>query len=85
MGKLGNAFQREIGRNTGKFVSNLLFGDKHSTPYRRVDGGGSSSVRAEAAAFALKQHKPEQKQQEYRPLHLKKKQVQRLKNKRKTI
>lgn len=49
MGKLGNAFQREIGRNTGKFVSNLLFGDKHSTPYRRVDGGGSSSVRAEAA------------------------------------
>ena len=49
MGKIGNAFQREIGKNTGKFVSNLVFGDKHSTPYRRVDGGGSSSVRAEAA------------------------------------
>lgn len=49
MGKLGDSFKREVGKNTGKFVSNLVFGDKHSTPYRRVDGGGSSSVRAEAA------------------------------------
>lgn len=49
MGKLGDSFKREVGKNTGKFFSNLVFGDKHSTPYRRVDGGGSSSVRAEAA------------------------------------
>ena len=49
MGKFGDSFKREVGKNTGKFVSNLVFGDKHSTPYRRVDGGGSSSVRAEAA------------------------------------
>lgn len=49
MGKIGDSFKREVGKNTGKFVSNLVFGDKHSTPYRRVDGGGSSSVRAEAA------------------------------------
>ncbi|MCR5423457.1 MAG: hypothetical protein K6E93_01690 [Bacteroidales bacterium] len=48
MGKIGDSFKREIGKNTGKFVSNLVFGDKHSTPYRRVDGG-SSGVRAEAA------------------------------------
>jgi hypothetical protein len=48
MGKIGDSFKREVGKNTGKFVSNLVFGDKHSTPYRRVDGGGSSSVRAEA-------------------------------------
>lgn len=49
MGKFGDSFKREVGKNTGKLVSNLVFGDKHSTPYRRVDGGGSSSVRAEAA------------------------------------
>lgn len=49
MGKIGDSFKREVGKNTGKFVSNLVFGDKHSTPYRRVDGGGSSSVRAETA------------------------------------
>ena len=48
MSKFGDSFKREVGKNTGKFVSNLVFGDKHSTPYRRVDGGGSS-VRAEAA------------------------------------
>lgn len=48
MGKIGDSFKREVGKNTGKFVSNLVFGDKHSTPYRRVDGG-SSGVRAEAA------------------------------------
>ena len=39
----------------------------------------------EAAAYVQKQHKPEQKLQEYRLPHLKKKQEQRLKNRRKTI
>lgn len=29
-----NAFKREIGKNTGKAVSNWIFGDSHSTPYR---------------------------------------------------
>lgn len=37
MGTFGNAFKRELGKNTGKFVSNVVFGDGHSTPYRRVD------------------------------------------------
>ena len=36
MGKFGDSIKREIGKNTGKFFSNLVFGDKHSTPYRRV-------------------------------------------------
>lgn len=29
-----NAFKREVGKNTGKAVSNWIFGDAHSTPYR---------------------------------------------------
>ena len=37
MGRIGDSFKREIGKNTGKAVSNFLFGDSHSTPYRRVD------------------------------------------------
>jgi hypothetical protein len=37
MGRIGNSFKREIGKNAGKAVSNLIFGDSHSTPYRRVD------------------------------------------------
>jgi len=34
MGKTSDSFKRQIGRDTGKVVSNLLFGDKHSTPFR---------------------------------------------------
>lgn len=37
MGKATDSFKREIGKNAGKAVSNWLFGDAHSTPYRRVD------------------------------------------------
>lgn len=36
MGIIENSFKRELGKNTGKMVSNMIFGDKHSTPYRRV-------------------------------------------------
>ncbi|MBO4587596.1 MAG: hypothetical protein J5711_01670 [Bacteroidales bacterium] len=49
MGRIGDSFKREIGKNTGKFVSNLVFGDKHSTPYRRV--GDSEAQRARAEAY----------------------------------
>ena len=34
MGTFGNSFSREIGKNTGKVVSNAVFGDKWSTPHR---------------------------------------------------
>lgn len=46
MGIIGNAFKREIGKNTGKTVSNIIFGDKWSTPYRRADA--ARETRAEA-------------------------------------
>ena len=36
MGTSRNSFKRELGKNTGKFVSNIIFGDKHSTPYRHM-------------------------------------------------
>jgi hypothetical protein len=34
MGNFGNSFSRELGKNTGKVASNLIFGDKWSTPKR---------------------------------------------------
>ncbi|CAM1365498.1 hypothetical protein [Tenacibaculum xiamenense] len=34
MGKGTDAFKRELGKNTGKWVSNKIFGDGHSTPNR---------------------------------------------------
>ena len=33
-GIFGKSFKREVGKNTGKLVSNVLFGDKWSTPHR---------------------------------------------------
>lgn len=35
-GSFGKAFGRELGKNTAKVVSNAMFGDSWSTPYRRV-------------------------------------------------
>ena len=46
----GKSFAREFGKNTGKLVSNALYGDHWSTPYRRVGSGSSAaSARAERA------------------------------------
>lgn len=36
MGKAGDSFDREIGKNAGKAVSNFLFGNKHATPVRLI-------------------------------------------------
>lgn len=36
MGKTGDSFDRELGKNAGKAVSNLLFGNKHATPIRLI-------------------------------------------------
>lgn len=37
MSKFFDAFKRQVGRDTGKAVSNFVLGDKHSTPYRNTN------------------------------------------------
>lgn len=37
MSLFGKSFERELGKNTGKWVSNVIFGDGHATPYRRAE------------------------------------------------
>ncbi|PCI96234.1 MAG: hypothetical protein COB15_11110 [Flavobacteriales bacterium] len=37
--KLIDSFKRELGKNTGKYLSNQLFGDKHSTPHTIIHKG----------------------------------------------
>lgn len=39
------AIVREIGRNVGKAASNMLLGDSHSTPYRRVGVSSSNKTK----------------------------------------
>ena len=49
MGAFGNSLKRELGKNTGKFISNVVFGDMHSTPYRRVDARRKAASEARIA------------------------------------
>lgn len=49
MGTFGNSIKRELGKNTGKFISNVIFGDMHSTPYRRVDARRKAASEARIA------------------------------------
>lgn len=49
MGTFGNSLKRELGKNTGKFISNVVFGDMHSTPYRRVDARRKAASAARIA------------------------------------
>ena len=49
MGSFGNSLKRELGKNTGKFISNVVFGDMHSTPYRRVDARRKAAREARLA------------------------------------
>lgn len=37
MGTMFNSFKRQVGKDAGKALSNAVFGDGHSTPYRRVE------------------------------------------------
>ena len=37
MSIFGNSFKREVGKNTGKWLSNSLFGNKWSTPHRVIN------------------------------------------------
>lgn len=45
MGRIANSFKSQIGRDAGKVFSNWIWGDKHSTPYRRVSGSDNGKSR----------------------------------------
>jgi hypothetical protein len=53
----GKALGRELGKNTGKLISNKLFGNGHATPYRVTGRAQAAQIRASAVnaqAEALK-------------------------------
>lgn len=57
MGTFGNSFSREIGRNTGKLVSNAVFGDKWSTPHRITSTIKVAEIKDEQAKLEAKANK----------------------------
>lgn len=63
MGTFGNSLKRELGKNTGKFISNVVFGDMHSTPYRRVDARRQAASEARIAEAEARRRVEEVKKQ----------------------
>ena len=63
MGTFGNSLKRELGKNTGKFISNVVFGDMHSTPYRRVDARRNAASEARIAEAEARRRVEEVKKQ----------------------
>ena len=51
MGSFSNSVKREVGKNTGKWLSNKLFGDGHSTPYRAVANKQNEARKKEREAI----------------------------------
>ncbi len=45
----GRALGRELGKNTGKLISNKLFGDGHATPHRITAKVKTAEIRADSA------------------------------------
>ena len=63
MGAFGNSLKRELGKNTGKFISNVVFGDMHSTPYRRVDARRKAAREARLAEVEARRRVEEVKKE----------------------
>lgn len=55
MGTFTNALIKEVGKNTGKVASNMIFGDGWSTPHRRVRSKSTPRVSARALAIEAQQ------------------------------
>ncbi|PZW40461.1 hypothetical protein LX95_01524 [Mesonia algae] len=47
MGTFGKTFTREIGKSTGKWVSNKVFGDGHATPHKIIHAREREKARVE--------------------------------------
>lgn len=62
MGTFGKSFTREIGKNTGKWASNKIFGDGHATPHRLIHVRDKENARKEREN--ARAYKEQQKQLE---------------------
>lgn len=59
-----NSFKRELGKNTAKTVSNLVFGDNWSTPYRRINSEREQRLKEKQEAAIAAQEAREQRLRE---------------------
>lgn len=65
MGTFGQSFTRELGKNTGKYVSNKVFGTGHATPHRLIiEREERRAQREEAREYKEKQQRLEKERRE---------------------
>jgi hypothetical protein len=95
MGLIGKSLQsgfgREIGKNTGKVVSNAIFGNKHSTPYshtikktkKQLEQDAIEKEEAHQKKLELEQEKADAKLQLEREKHQQKMELEQLKQQEK--
>lgn len=60
MGRITNSFKGQIGRDTGRVVSNLIWGDKHASVYRRAENRKSEALKLQREQFEADQEWQEQ-------------------------
>lgn len=53
MGRFFNSFKGQLGRDTGRLVSNFVYGDKHAAPYRRVESARRKKKKAEVVETGI--------------------------------
>lgn len=54
MGTGTNWFKRELGKNTGKFVSNKIFGDKWATPHKVIIAKENAKIEKQNSQDSIK-------------------------------
>lgn len=60
MGSFGKSLSRELGKNTGKWVSNKIFGDSYATPHKLIHSRERENARLERAK--AKEYREKQKE-----------------------
>jgi len=63
----GSSFKRELGKNTGRFVSNKVFGDGHASKHKIIHDGKiarANAAESKAAATEMKAEAEYERQQQ---------------------
>lgn len=70
----GTSFKRELGKNTGRFVSNKVFGDGHASKHKVIHAGTIAKANAAESKAAAEEMKAEAEYQRQKHETLKEKQ-----------
>lgn len=76
MGSFSNSFKREVGKNTGKWLSNQVFGNGHATPIRISTADKNNELRRKEKEAIKKQRDLEKNKIEREKMRLQEKKLE---------